>query len=168
MAAEIQISRENNIELLKALAVVAMIFCHPVIRLGIHHAGYEKEFAFFFGDVILGDFLGVAHAFMYAMGVGLVYTRKNAPGDLMHRGLRLYLLGYALNFCRYGVYALAEGIISGVFEPETLEALFGPDICAQQDTIPSAVLWSAGSETRGISSKPCVTGTRSCWTKPGG
>lgn len=128
MAAEIQSAREKNLELLKALTVVAMIFCHAVIRLGIHHPGYEEEFLFFLGDVILGDYLGVAHAFMFAMGVGLVYTRRNAPTDLMRRGLRLYLLGYALNFCRYGVYALAEGIISGVFEPETLEALFGPDI----------------------------------------
>ena len=128
MVSEIQSSRENNLELLKALAIVAMIFCHPVIRLGIHRAGYENGFAFFFGDVILGDYLGVAHAFMFAMGVGVICSRKNAPADLMHRGLRIYLLGYALNFCRYGVYALAEGLISGVFEPETLEALFGPDI----------------------------------------
>jgi hypothetical protein len=120
--------RQYNLDLLKAVSIIAMIFCHPVIRLGIHHAGYENEFAFFFGDVVLGDFLGVAHAFMFAMGMGMVYSRKNTPADLMRRGLRLYLLGYALNFCRYGVYALAYGIISGVFEPETLEALFGPDI----------------------------------------
>ena len=37
-------------------------------------------------------------------------------------------MGYALNFCRYGIYAPACGLISGSFEPETLEALFGPDI----------------------------------------
>ncbi len=120
--------RQNNLELLKALAILAMLFCHPVIRLGIHRAGYENDFAFFFGDVILGDYLAAAHAFMFAMGVGMVYSRKNAPADLMRRGLRLYLLGYALNFCRYGIYALAYGFISGAFEPETLEALFGPDI----------------------------------------
>lgn len=121
-------ARQNELELLKALAIVAMIFCHPVIRLGIHHAGYEREFLFFFGDVILGDYTAVAHAFMFAMGVGVIFTRRSAPKDLMRRGLWLYLLGYVLNFCRYGVYALAEGLISGVFEPETLEALFGPDI----------------------------------------
>lgn len=125
---EIETSRQYNLEFLKAVSIVAMIFCHPVIRLGIHHPGYETEFLFFLGDVILGDYLGVAHAFMFAMGVGMVYSRKNAPADLMRRGVRLYLLGYALNFCRYGIYALADGIISGVFAPETLESLFGPDI----------------------------------------
>jgi hypothetical protein len=126
--AEKQTPRLNNLELLKTLAIIAMIFCHPVIRLGIHHAGYEKEFLFFLGDVILGDYLAVAHAFMFAMGVGMVYARKNTSADLMRRGVRLYLLGYVLNFCRYGVYALADGLISGEFQPETLEALFGPDI----------------------------------------
>ena len=125
---EIENPRQYNLDLLKAVSIIAMIFCHPVIRLGIHRAGYENEFAFFFGDVVLGDYLGVAHAFMFAMGVGVAFSRKNAPSDLMLRGVRLYLLGYALNFCRYGVYALAEGLISGAFEPETLEALFGPDI----------------------------------------
>lgn len=37
-------------------AVAAMIFCHPVIRLGIQHAGYESEFAFFFEYGILGGY----------------------------------------------------------------------------------------------------------------
>ncbi len=121
-------ARQNNLELLKALSIAAMVFCHPAIRLGAHLAGYETDFWFFFGDVILGDYLGVAHAFMFAMGVGVIYSQNNAPAALMRRGVRLYLLGYALNFCRYGIYALADGVISGVFEPETLEALFGPDI----------------------------------------
>lgn len=117
-----------ELDLLKALSAVAMIYCHPVIRLGIHRVGYEGDPLFLMGDVVLGDYLGVAHAFMLAMGMGVVYTRKRAPADLMRRGARLYLLGYVLNFCRYGAYALAEGILSGAFEPETLEALFGPDI----------------------------------------
>ena len=31
--------RRPEPDLLKALAIISMIFCHPVIRLGIHHAG---------------------------------------------------------------------------------------------------------------------------------
>ena len=123
-----QPARQSDLELLKALAIIAMIFCHPVIRLGIHCAGYERTLWFFFGDMVLGDYVAVAHALRFAMGVGMTYTRRGAPAELMRRGMKLYLLGYALNFCRYGVYALADGLISGVFYPETLEALFGPDI----------------------------------------
>lgn len=122
------VDRMIDLELLKALAIIAMILCHPVLRLGVQRPGYQREFLFFFGDVILGDYLAVAHAFMFAMGVGVAYTRRGAPKQLMGRGVRLFLMGYALNFFRYGLLALLDGLISGVFEPETLEALFGPDI----------------------------------------
>lgn len=123
-----QIERQHNLDLLKAVAIIAMIFCHPVIRLGIHRIGYQDDFLYFFGDCVLGCYLCVAHAFMFVMGVGVIYTKNNTPLDLVRRGIRLYLLGYVLNFLRYGIYALADGLISGAFEPETLEALFGPDI----------------------------------------
>ena len=66
-----QACRQENLELLKALAIIAMVFCHPVIRLGIRHAGYQQAFPFFVGDVVLGAYLDVAHAFMFAMGVGI-------------------------------------------------------------------------------------------------
>lgn len=125
---EINTSRLYNLDLLKSLAIVSMIFCHCVLMLGVHHMGYEKEFLYFFGDVILGDYIAVAHAFMFAMGVCIVFSKKNSPADHVKRGIRIFLLGYVLNFFRYGIYALIEGLISGEFEPQTLEALFGPDI----------------------------------------
>ena len=81
-----------------------MIFCHPVIRLGIHCAGYESTFWFFLGDMVLGDYLAVAHALMFAMGVGMTYTRRGTPADLMRRGARLYLLGFVFPWpAIYGV-----------------------------------------------------------------
>ncbi|MBE6742480.1 MAG: DUF1624 domain-containing protein [Ruminococcaceae bacterium] len=125
---EVNTSRLYNLDLLKALAIVAMILCHSVLMLGVHHKGYENEFLYWFGDVLLGDYVAVAHAFMFAMGVGFIFTKANAPADYMKRGIKIFLLGYALNFFRYGVYALIDGAISGAFDSHTLEALFGPDI----------------------------------------
>ena len=125
---EINVSRLYELDLLKALATVSMILCHSVIMLGVHHDGYENDFLYWFGDVVLGDYVAVAHAFMFAMGVGFVFTKKNAPSDYVKRGVKTFLLGYLLNFFRYGMYALIEGAISGEFDPQTLEALFGPDI----------------------------------------
>ena len=125
---EVNTSRQYNLDLLKALAIVCMFICHCVIMLGAHHDGYENDFLYFFGDVVLGDYIAVAHAFMFAMGVGFVYTKKNAPRDFIRRGLYFFILGYVLNFFRYGVYALIDGLISGVFDERTLEALFCPDI----------------------------------------
>lgn len=121
-------SRRYELELLKALAIISMILCHPVIRLGIHNPGYEKEFLYFLGQNIFGDYLGVAHAFMFAMGFGMIFMQKNAPGELMRRGVKIYLLGYVLNFLRYGMYNLVEGVITGEFRSDILQALFGMDI----------------------------------------
>lgn len=125
---EINTSRLYNLDLLKALAIIAMIICHSVIMLGTHHSGYENDFLYFLGDVVFGDYVAVAHAFMFAMGVGFVFTNKNSPADYVKRGVNFFILGYIINFCRYGIYALIDGLISGAFDEHTLEALFGPDI----------------------------------------
>ena len=125
---EIHALRQYDLDLLKALAIIAMVFCHAVIRLGIRHDGFEEEFLYFFGEVILGEYLCVAHAFMFAMGVGLAYSHKSDPAHLMRRGVTLYLLAYVLNFFRYGMYALGRDLISGVYDPETLPMLIGQDI----------------------------------------
>ena len=125
---EINTSRLYNLDLLKTLAIISMIICHSVLMLGVHHEGYENDFLYFFGDVVLGDYVAVAHAFMFAMGVGFLFTNKNAPSDYIKRGVKYFLLGYVLNFFRYGIYALIDGVISGEFEEQTLEAFFCPDI----------------------------------------
>ena len=121
-------SRRPELELLKALAIICMILCHPVIRLGVHNPGYENEFLFFLGEEIFGKYLWVAHAFMFAMGFGMIFMRKKEPKDLMLRGVKIYLLGYALNFLRYGIYNLAEAVFTGEFRSDILQAIFGMDI----------------------------------------
>ena len=121
-------ARRFELDLLKALAIICMILCHPVTRLGIHNPGYENAFFFFFGEDILGSYRCVAHAFMFAMGVGIVYTRKNTPKDFILRGVKLYLLGYLLNFLRYGIYNVIGSIINGEFRSDMLKAFLGMDI----------------------------------------
>ncbi|MBR1482146.1 MAG: DUF1624 domain-containing protein, partial [Ruminococcus sp.] len=54
--------------------------------------------------------------------------RKSTPKNLMLRGVKLYLLGYLLNFLRYGMYNLGEGIITGEFRSDILKAFLGMDI----------------------------------------
>ena len=121
-------SRRYELDLLKALAIISMILCHPVLRLGLHIPGYENDFFYVLGQDIFGNYLGVAHAFMFAMGFGIVFSRKSTPKDLMLRGVKLYLLGYVLNFLRYGMYNLTEAIFTGEFRSDILQALFGMDI----------------------------------------
>ena len=123
-----QTTRQYNLDLLKAVAIISMILCHSVFRLGLHQPGYEQDIRYWIGDVFLGEYLAVAHAFMFAMGVGIVYSRRNRPADLIRRGIWLYALGFILNFFRYGIYALADGIIEGEFMADTVYALVAQDI----------------------------------------
>ncbi len=125
---ELQASRLYELDLLKALAIVGMILCHCVIQLGLHQPGYEQDVRYLIGEYVFGDYLAVAHAFMFAMGVTVNYSRKNSPGALVRRGLSLYVLGFVLNFFRYGIYALADGLLSGQFMAQTVYALIVQDI----------------------------------------
>ena len=125
---ERQPPRLYELDLLKALAIVSMILCHAVIQLGLHQPGYQQDIRYLIGDMVFGDYLAVAHAFMFAMGVTVNYSRKNSPAALVRRGVCLYVLGFVLNFFRYGIYALADGLIEGAFMAETVYALVVQDI----------------------------------------
>lgn len=50
---------------------MSMIICHSVSQLALHHPGYEDEILYHIGYDFFGDYLGVAHAFMFVMGVGI-------------------------------------------------------------------------------------------------
>ena len=125
---EVQTSRQYELDLLKALAIVSMIICHAVIQLAAHIPGYEQDMAYVFADLYLGCYLAVAHAFMLAMGFGIIFSKKNAPSDLIRRGIHLYILAFVLNFFRYGMYAVAYGLIEGEFMEETVYSLIVLDI----------------------------------------
>lgn len=120
--------RRYELDLLKVVAIIGMIICHAVYMLGAHHESYATDVAYFVGDYIFGSYLAVAHAFMFAMGVGVVFSKKNKPSDLVKRGIFIYLAGFVLNFFRYGIYALLDGLIEGQFPEETVYAFLVQDI----------------------------------------
>ena len=120
--------RQYNLDLLKATAIIAMVFCHPVLRLAMYRSGYKTDFPYYFGVVILGYYLVVAHGFMFAMGTGMIYSHRKAHSDLIRRGIKLILAGYVLNFFRYGIYLLGYGLITGEFLDTTIMGFIEPDI----------------------------------------
>ena len=120
--------RRYELDLLKVVAIVGMIICHAVYMLGAHHENYEQDLAYFVADIIFGSYFAVAHAFMFAMGVGVVFSDKNKPMDLVKRGIFIYIAAFVLNFFRYGIYALIDGLIEGQFLEETLYAFIVQDI----------------------------------------
>lgn len=91
---EVNTGRQFEIDLAKTFAVLFMIAIHVC-----------EQMTNMEGSVLptVVEFLGcppAAGVFMVAMGVGMVYTRHDTPRDFAVRGVKLLIMGYALNFFR--------------------------------------------------------------------
>jgi len=100
--------RQPEFDLAKAAALFFMIIIHVADNMG---SIMETK-----GTVpVILDFIGgplAAPVFMFAMGVGMVYTRHDAPEDFAKRGVHLLLLGYVLNFFRETILIIAAHVFS--------------------------------------------------------
>ncbi|MGL5352663.1 MAG: heparan-alpha-glucosaminide N-acetyltransferase domain-containing protein [Clostridium sp.] len=88
--------RQKELDIARGLAVLFMIFIHSQDYFAME---YVKES--YFGGFV--DFLGgvpAAPVFMFLLGVGIIYTKKDDPKVFIKRGLYLLLAGYVLNFIR--------------------------------------------------------------------
>ena len=125
---EVNTGRLYNLDILKTLSIISMILCHTVMRFAMHRPGYKDEVSYIFGDAILGCFIGVAHAFMFAMGVGFIFSKKSTPVNLLKRGIIVYLMGYVLNLFRFVIYAGLDYIMHYNYSPDLFHAIFFQDI----------------------------------------
>ena len=88
--------RQLELDIIKGLAILFMLLVHCLecfIELPWEPT-WANRLIYFLGCP------PAAPVFMFALGVGLVYSRKNSPRDLAVRGLRILLLGYVLAFFR--------------------------------------------------------------------
>ncbi len=87
--------RQVELDLAKCLAIFFMIFLHCMMV----SSGFNNEISLFMqrgiGQLLGGPF--AAPVFMFAMGVGIVYSRNQVPDYLIKRGIRLMLLGLVVN-----------------------------------------------------------------------
>ena len=123
---EINTGRQYHIDMLKAVSIVSMILCHTVMLMATYRTGYKTEAGYLLGDAVFGCYVGVAHAFMFSMGIGFVFSRRSTAADLLKRGIILYLCGYLLNFFRFGIYDLFRG--SGLTSAEFINSMYFQDI----------------------------------------
>ena len=114
------------------MARTAMILCLPLIHC-INECTDEADLAggipYLFDTIIGGPFS--APMYMFAMGVGMVYTKDSNPMHHLMRGLKILLTGYLLNICRFLLPYLAGYALTGekekYMEP-LLYKLLGNDI----------------------------------------
>lgn len=105
--------RQPELDLAKAVLIFCLALVHCIIE-----CTPEEQLAHgipFLFDSVIGGPLG-APMFMFAMGFGMVYTKRAAPRDYVRRGLRIGLTGYVLNLCRFLVPFLAGYLMTGDFE----------------------------------------------------
>ena len=124
---EINTTRLYNLDLFKALTIVCMIFSHSMMILARHRVGYENDIIYFFSNVILANYIFSGHVYVFSMGVGIVFTKKNAPADYIKRGVTLFLLGYVLMFFSFHIYMLIEAVIIGEYKRQMFLKFLTPD-----------------------------------------
>lgn len=103
---KINIGRQLEFDLAKVLAIFFMAIIHVY---GVMSGIAYKTMADSAFRIII-EFLGgplAAPMFMFAMGVGMVYTKHNSPRDFAIRGVKLLATGYALNFLRFTILIMA-------------------------------------------------------------
>ena len=108
MYERINTGRQGELDVAKALAIPYMVIVHVYEEMSVVDYGVRPD------SLLRGviEFLGgplAAPVFMFAMGVGMVYTRHRNPRAFALRGLRLLLAGYLLNLVVWGIpYLLAS------------------------------------------------------------
>jgi len=87
--------RQIEVDLAKAFGIVCMVICHTAMYTGLPLDSWLNASAreFFGGPV-------TAPMFMFCMGIGISYSKRNAPALMAKRGLKLLLTGYVFNFAR--------------------------------------------------------------------
>lgn len=104
----INCGRQKELDLAKCGAILCLALIHCVIECTPEEqlvSGIPYLF-----DTVIGGPLG-ATVFMFAMGVGAVYQDSQSTRDGVLRGLRIMLISYMLNICRFLIpYLIGYGI----------------------------------------------------------
>lgn len=105
--------RQPELDLAKAV----IIFCLALIHCTIECTPAEglRSGIPYLVDTVIGGPVS-APMFMFAMGVGMVYTKHRAPGDYIRRGLQIGITGLTLNLWRFLVPLAAGYLLTGDYE----------------------------------------------------
>lgn len=120
--------RQQELDLAKAVMIFFLPFIHCTIECTSEtRLNYGIPYLF---DTIIGGPLS-APMYMFAMGIGMVYTRHHTPRDYVRRGIQIGIVGYILNICRFLIPFLIGYMITGDYDkyigPLPYE-VFGNDI----------------------------------------
>lgn len=99
MKDRVNTGRQPELDVAKVFAILYMVIIHVYEEMSVVNYWARPDSIF---RVVL-EFLGgplAAPVFMFAMGVGMVYTKRRTPRAFAIRGLKLLLASYILNVVR--------------------------------------------------------------------
>lgn len=121
--------RQPELDLAKAFLIFNLAIVHLFVECTPPEGLATIGMPYYFDSVVGGPF--GAPMFIFCMGVGLAYTKKNAPALVLKRGVRIFLLGIAHNTLRYLIPCLLGQWItgdSGQYADRMPYLFFGNDI----------------------------------------
>ena len=110
---ENKLTRQTELDYAKTLAIFFMVIIHVLEELSCF--GIEETLPSGFWENLIQFGAGplAAPLFIFAMGVGSVYSRNQDPDRMFRRGVKLLLAGIALNLARDVLPRLLVCLISG-------------------------------------------------------
>ncbi|WP_407393901.1 heparan-alpha-glucosaminide N-acetyltransferase domain-containing protein [Methanobrevibacter sp.] len=126
---KVNVGRQVELDIAKALAIIFMIFLHTVMVVQGYNDGLSSTYTFIIGNVLGRPYAAII--FMFCMGVGVVYSRHSQWDLMIKRGITLFLLGILVNVFEFFIphfLAVALGIDASPFPLEGGLLLFCIDI----------------------------------------
>ena len=106
--------RQVELDLAKCLAIFFMIFLHCYFATSYFEFDISSGLVRVVSQLFGGPF--AAPVFMFAMGVGMVYSKNQEPAYLIKRGIKLLQLGFFVNIGEFFVPYFLAGNLLGDWE----------------------------------------------------
>lgn len=103
MKNRVNTGRQLELDVAKVFAILYMVVIHVYEEMSTVNYYVKMPDNLLRGIL---EFVGgplAAPVFMFAMGVGMVYSRKRSPGAFAIRGLKMLAVAYVLNIVRYTI-----------------------------------------------------------------
>ncbi|MCR5453107.1 MAG: heparan-alpha-glucosaminide N-acetyltransferase domain-containing protein [Lachnospiraceae bacterium] len=101
--------RQPEADIMKAFVLLNLAIIHVYVECSTAEELFYG-LRYFFDSIIGGPF--AAPFFMFSMGLGLAYTKKDSAEDLFRRGRDMLFIGIAHNVCRYLIPSLIGYVIT--------------------------------------------------------